>query len=1267
MHMHQLIQTRDSMTQPERLISILLPENMEIDSRGLEDLLSFLHQLAGQIIYYDADDRPAGDWAAFLESDPSVLIAILSKLDISGIVKQYDRIDFQIGKARTEKETDDLLRQLDDLFDELKNKVQVFRENFGQRPVRSSITVELSTVLDSYMQSLDEIRSLTGPTRSENTTYKDTPDPSGSQALAQIDSLFSAIKAKHAYLQSTAGDYLQTHPILDQDHSPHIGLLLTFLHLYSHLQVDLNGLTRKHLDLYYRQILNIEPLPAVADEVLICFEPDPSMKTIYRLPAGTELLAALAGSQRTMVYRTTEDLLLAKTRVADLRTIYVSNDPIMTRRRGVGQACEARVYQGSYFSPAPKDLLKEGAVIDTWPILGEDQLDMPERNRTMKDADLGILIGAPVLYLPEGERSIRLEFIFTKESFTSFHTFMQSFSQGANPGKEAEGKPIELVYIELLSNAFVIDYTAPDGWETINKYSFRPGRQANSLEISFDLDHTRKPMQSYKKEIHKSLFAAAIPIIRVLINNNSSHTAYSYLKDLVIERVNIRSSVREFRTMKLQNNTGVLSAANPFQIFGPQPSIGSYLDIKNTNIFNRYTTDFSFRMEWLNLPNDPHGFEDYYAGYGAGITNGSFRVRMGSITGGRYDVQDGPSQEFALFKTEDGGSSGALSDSVRMTGIDMKRFEFTGEPLLEKEDAVSNTVFKEGAVRIELIAPDEAFGHRIFPQIFTRAAQEKKKVLPNQPYIPMVKSISVDYTLEYSAVLQSNTAARSTCGHALMMIHQHPFGYDELFPENDQYAYPFLPQFGGRNNLYIGLKDAVADKELSLLFHLEEKKFHHSSRPHEKVSWSFLQDNRWIGIDGKDILSDSTNSFINSGIVKIILPDNFQKGNTILDPDLYWLRASAKIRKSSLAKVIAIYAHGSTAKRVMEPGENDSVAFRLPAGSIKDLRKRVPVVATVWQLFPSFNGRPAETDNDYYIRVSERLRHKHRPLTTRDIEQFILKEFPDIFLVKCFGMGSGTGLILPGVNVQLIVIPKEQENGLFTSDEPQVNLAALYRIKNWLVKVLSPFVHIEVGNPVYEKVKIACSVQFTSTGTGDQGLLPARLHLDIKRYLCPWLFEEGSDIIIGGKIYLSDILNFIKHLPYVEYVTGFSVVHFFRIQDINTGGYTASAIDSARRPVKFICGSIPGAVLVPCKEHLITILDKPGYVEPGPMGIGHFAVGSELFQAKDKASLDRQDPDTQDQGSQDADPAPIKEHSPESGATGEPEETFDLFINHHIK
>ncbi|HTI07995.1 MAG TPA: hypothetical protein VL832_05550 [Puia sp.] len=1266
---YQLLNTNDHLTQPSRLIPALLPENLSVDNRDIPDLLAFLHELAGQINYYDTEGQIAGDWGSFLESDTHLVIAILSRLDISALIKLYEQWRTGTGDARKPEEQQHLSEELWVLFKTLEKKISLFRHHFSGLSDNQGILREIERVLSDSVRELQDLLTLLGGIGKGK--QQEPPE----DAEKAIDALFSSIKARQLYLKTIAEEHLQSNELLSQAYPPHLGMLLNFLHLYTHLQEDLNGLTRKHLDFYYQQILGLSSLPAVPDQVAIFFEPDPSLKAPLRLEPGTQLTASIAGSEKPSFFALKDGVVISQTKIVSLKTICISDTPI-----GGGGIREARIYQGSYSRPEPSEFLKEGAPINSWPVLGEDQTELSEKERTMTDATIGLMIGSPLFYLPEGSRTVTLQFVFTAASFLNLASFIDQF-----PG--AKENPKELIYAELLSDAFLIDYSAPDGWEPIRRYRLRPVGDSSldynknhTLELSFGIDAGSKPFHTYKKEIHRGAYVYQTPLIRLFINNNAAHHAYSFFKGLQIERVNISTSAREVRSVKLQNNIGVLSPASPFQIFGPLPSVGSYLDLKNTNIFNRYTKDFSIRIEWLNLPRDENGFTGYYEGYSGGLRNEAFTVSLGSVAGSRVEPPVGQRQVFPLFSTaaNDEGSI-HLQGVTCLRSVDMKKIEFTNDLLLEKESGVQELIFKDGAIRLELLSPAEAFGHREYPDLLRHYASRaaRKLRLPNQPFTPVVKSISLDYTLENSVPLSDNIAPGEDPGNTLTLLHQYPFGYDELYPENDQYAYPFMPQFGGLNHLYIGFKDVAPNQEISLLFQLEEKKFHHSAHSPATLTWSYLRENRWVVMDTKEILSDSTNNLIHSGILRLLVPSSIQPGNTILDPALCWLRASAAGGKSSLARAVAIYTHGVLAERILDPGEEDPGELRLPPGSIKDLKKRLPAIKSVWQLFPSFGGQPAETRQDYYVRVSERLRHKHRPLSVRDIEQFILKEFPGIYLVKCFGIGSQERLILPGINVQVIVIPKEKENGRFISDQPHVSLDVLFRIKEFLFRVLSPFVRIEVGNPVYERVKIACSVLFRNSDSSDYGLLLNRLHEDIRRYLCPWLYEEGTSMVIGGKIYITDILNAIRNLPYISYVTGFSVAHFFKVQDIYTGKYKAKLIDSSRQPVESICGSIPGAVLIPVQQHWINVLNHKGYISPPPFGIGNLSVGDEFFQSGQKGES------VESPAARVASPPEDSRKEPEEkdqeewagGTTGSADdvlrpdpwqERFTLTINHHL-
>jgi hypothetical protein len=60
---------RDGTSQAGRVLPALEPSHVSVDERSPLDLLEFARKYAGELVYYDAQGRPAGDWSAFLEQD----------------------------------------------------------------------------------------------------------------------------------------------------------------------------------------------------------------------------------------------------------------------------------------------------------------------------------------------------------------------------------------------------------------------------------------------------------------------------------------------------------------------------------------------------------------------------------------------------------------------------------------------------------------------------------------------------------------------------------------------------------------------------------------------------------------------------------------------------------------------------------------------------------------------------------------------------------------------------------------------------------------------------------------------------------------------------------------------------------------------------------------------------------------------------------------------------------------------------------------------
>ena len=682
--------------------------------------------------------------------------------------------------------------------------------------------------------------------------------------------------------------------------------------------------------------------------------------------------------------------------------------------------------------------------------------------------------------------------------------------------------------------------------------------------------------------------------------------------DSLIERITIRADVKNFKSVKLQNNIGALSTANPFQVFGPQPTIGSFLDIKNTNLFNCFTRDFSLNIEWLDLPQEKGGFATYYEGYPAPFSNNSYEVSISSMNRGSLAPELEQQQKKKLFSTQ---ADDYLENETSIDEIDLRKIKFLNRPAL-KAESDGDLPFSDGLVRFELSSPPETFGHRLFPQIFPEAVmnhakkKKSKPPLPNPPLIPIIKSISVDYSLEYSETFHGDDVSDDT---NVALFHNYPFGYKSIYPGNDKKSIFFMPGFEDEGNLLIGLKNAQAGTELCLFFQLENHSFHHTLHEPDVIKWTYLENNRWINFRKKELLSDSTHNFISSGIVKLKLPLEFSSENTILNPDLLWIRASSGRGKGIAPRIIGISTNGTTAVRVSGPTVKNESDLRISPGVIKGFTRTMKGVKQVWQLFNSFNGRPPESSDKYHVRISERLRHKQRPVQVRDIIQVALEKFPQISIVKCFNTSDQNLMVTPGTNLQLILIPKELKNGGSVNEAPQVSLAILYEVKKFLSGITSPFINLEVGNPVYEKVKIICKVLFSSKASITSGAYLRQLTNDLNEYIAPWLFKDKEDVMIGNRIYKSDILMFIKTRPYVDYVSGFSVIHFFNSKNMISNELNQEIRDTAVDTEEYIVCSSPGSVLIPSSNHIITLLEEPVFEPAKPSGIGTFIVGDEFL------------------------------------------------------
>lgn len=1263
----QLQDLMDGMTRDERRLEALDPTYIKIDDRKINDLLKFMTDFSSQVNFYNENDELDGDWQDFFKSDINILVTLITEFDLTSHLARFEKLESRIQTSVSDKEA---LLRLKDLFAYMGEAIATFLMTYGK--LKAGITydkvaLELAEIIHGFGPEIKQLyeyqkqaEELFGETLKTDLSDYEFPFTEEKPlnlifgkgvetkqrillGLPEIKKAFASLRTKYNNFLTVTAFYFKDHDISKHEFHPHLALCITFLHLFEYLQDKLNSLTTSHLDFYYKEVLGLRPKNALPDSVHIVF--DTTSADRIDLKMGEELLAEVENN--TFSYAINEDLMVSRAKVTELKTVFLDeHTQVLSPSLEDHDVNETELYKASHKNIQPGDFSRAQASLKSWPILGESQFELSDEDRTMEDTDIGILLASPVLYLTEGQRTISITLYFESVSFIHLLQYFKNFAK-------VTGKLLQTISYELLSDAFVIHFTTSHSWEEVKRYTVKINMPDNSIEIKFDLSPVDTAFDIYLPEVHGENYDVEWPIVKILLNNYSTHNAFSFFRKLTLERVTIKADVNGSREIKLQNNIGNLSPDNPFHPFGPQPGIGSYLDIKNTNIFNRFTRDFCVKIEWIDLPKNAGGWTDYYKEYNVNLTNDSFKIKLSALSQGKFKPPFPKRQEFKLFEMtrEDFGAE-TLSDTTEINNIDIKKLELPNRPLLNREELLADPNFTEGAIRLEFSSPAEAFGSRVYPQLLSETVMHnsgrfvKKWPLPNVPNVPVVKSITIDYTLEHSEILVKTFNNEDS---ALKIIHQYPFGYDAVYPESDKQPYQFIPDFEYDNNLYIGIRDLQIQQDLNLLFQLKDQNFTDTTKESAPVIWSYLYNNSWIDFPKAAILYDNTNNFINTGIVKIRMPEDVRTGNTRLSPELCWLRAATQGQNNTVSQMLGVFPHAVTASRLMSD-HWDMNEFKLSPNSIQSLKNKIPGMGSVFQLFSSYGGRRAESNEEFYIRVSERLRHKSRLVTGRDIEQAILEEFPQILMAKCISSDTFMNSIYAPGNktLRIIVVPKEQDDSLFNNAQPKVNLAVQYQIKTFIRNSISPFLNVEIENPVYEKVKIVCQIKFTQHKSLDNGLYTRMLNEDIRRYLCPWLYESSSSFKIGSNIYVAEVLNYIKKRPYVDYITGFSMLHFYNWRNDETGEILSGMSDFSRNNRISVKGTVPEAVIIPADDHMITILDESQYSDPVRTGIGNLFIAEELLVFDDKFSKEEE------------------AVTDKAAASDDDDEYFNLLIGHDI-
>ena len=867
----------------------------------------------------------------------------------------------------------------------------------------------------------------------------------------------------------------------------------------------------------------------------------------------------------------------------------------------------------------------EEGVESSWATLGDDQLEKLPVERTMVNADLGFSIAAPILKLYEGERMIELNFKFNIRSLSGMVGLIADMSEN-DPDLSTED-----IFYQLFLNAFQVDITAEEGWLRLDKYEVKPPDDwsTGEIRIRFYLPIFAPPIVGHSIDIHGEKYDTALPVLQIYLVSESTIFAYSFFKDLIIESLTINVEVNNVRNLDVYNEYGQVDVNAPFPPFSLQPRVGSYLLVGSGEVFSKELTDVCFNIEWFNLPNEEQSFKDYYDAYRLDIDNDSFKIDVSLLSNFEFQpAEKSNRQVFDLFSVD---TANHVENKRVFDTIDLKPLQYIPDYNLDIELPEYNYKSRTGFFRFELISPAVGFAHNEFVDIYTKVITENaqppsrmpgsKKVMlpiPKQPIAPNIARISLDYKASSKISFNTPETWENNKQAKVKYFHLHPFGMTEAFSNGQMYESTMFPQYNNEGYLYLGLEEVKAPQVVSMLFHMRQsEKLEALTFP--KIEWSYLVDNVWLDFDKEDVILDSTKGFTTSGIVNLRLPRAISNDNQLMPAGKFWVRASAKDNTDVLSSTIGIFTQATTATYVQH-SEKEDHPISIPAFSLADFQTPITEIESIIQPFESYNAKPKEADKQFYARVSERLRHKNRAISLWDYEHIVLEAFPQLYQVKCIGHIGHEKYVEQG-KALIIVIPKIQSKKKFY--HPTVDFDTLNVIKAHLEKLASPFVDIEVRNPIYERLKINCKIMFKDGYNNGKYL--KLLHDEILAFICPWFHGEAVDLQLGGGIPKEDILRFIEGRPYIHFVTKFSINQIIMVKD---GEYQMKDTVRNAEDSKILKATLPWSVLVPATKHNFEYLDKEKYEAPEAASVSNMSLGTDfvILGADDVAEPEQQLP-----------------------------------------
>jgi hypothetical protein len=364
---------------------------------------------------------------------------------------------------------------------------------------------------------------------------------------------------------------------------PDTTLLRAFIDLLKEQQQQLNDLSAKHLQFYYKDILGQTEKPAQADTAFLYCSLAKN-DAVLNLPKGSLFDAGLDAQKQPILFSSTETNSLNPAQVASVYTLQAS--PAGTK--SPAKSSPARLMPdtppaSSYFlqkiaTPSTITTAEDGSV-ESWGTFGTEAPPAASLKTS------GIAFASPMLLLREGLRSLSLDLVFVKP-----------------PDTRIFQEPYVRYYLSTASGWYEITTLL----QSVNAISLP--NTPYVTQLNFVLPTTEPAFEKFSEPVEG--ITAEWPLFKMEFTQVAD-----FVNPPILTQLSISVNVTGYKTFQFYNDNGDLSPKTPYLPFGPLPLLNSNFILGSTELFSKPLSSLSLTLEWDNLPPDLLAYYQLYNNY----------------------------------------------------------------------------------------------------------------------------------------------------------------------------------------------------------------------------------------------------------------------------------------------------------------------------------------------------------------------------------------------------------------------------------------------------------------------------------------------------------------------------------------------------------------------------------------------------------------------------------------------------------------------------